>query len=95
VLAVFKRGRPGQVYNVGTGETYNNITLVKMILSLVDRKEGLIEFVEDRKGHDFKYAIDCGKIANELGWAPEILFDDGIKQTIDWYKNYLDNILPC
>lgn len=95
VLAVFKRGRPGQVYNVGTGETYNNITLVKMILSLVDRKEGLIEFVEDRKGHDFKYAIDCGKIANELGWSPQILFDDGIKQTIDWYKNYLDNILPC
>ena len=66
-----------------------------MILSLVDRKEDLIEFVEDRKGHDFKYAIDCGKIVNELGWSPEITFENGIKQTIDWYRNYLDNILPC
>ena len=95
VLAVFNRGRSGEVYNIGTGETYNNITLVKMILSLVDRKEDLIEFVEDRKGHDFKYAIDCGKIVNELGWSPEITFENGIKQTIDWYRNYLDNILPC
>ena len=95
VLAVFNRGRSGEVYNIGTGETYNNITLVKMILSLVDRKENLIEFVEDRKGHDFKYAIDCGKITNELGWNPEITFENGIKQTIDWYRNYLDNILPC
>ena len=95
VLAVFSRGRSGEVYNIGTGETYNNITLVKMILSLVDRKEDLIEFVEDRKGHDFKYAIDCGKIVNELGWSPEITFENGIKQTIDWYRNYLDNILPC
>ena len=95
VLAVFNRGRSGEVYNIGTGETYNKITLVKMILSLVDRKEDLIEFVEDRKGHDFKYAIDCGKIVNELGWSPEITFENGIKQTIDWYRNYLDNILPC
>jgi dTDP-glucose 4,6-dehydratase len=95
VLAVFNRGRPGEVYNIGTGETYNNITLVKMILSLVDRKEDLIEFVEDRKGHDFKYAIDCGKITNKLGWSPEITFENGIKQTIDWYRSYLDNILPC
>lgn len=95
VLAVFDRGRSGEVYNIGTGETYNNITLVKMILSLVDRKEDLIEFVEDRKGHDFKYAIDYGKITNELGWNPEITFENGIKQTIDWYRNYLDNILPC
>jgi dTDP-glucose 4,6-dehydratase len=95
VLAVFNRGRSGEVYNIGTGETYNNITLVRMILSLVDRKEDLIEFVEDRKGHDFKYAIDCGKITNELGWSPEIAFENGIKQTIDWYRSYLDNILPC
>jgi len=95
VLAVFNRGRSGEVYNIGTGETYNNITLVKMILSLVDRKEDLVEFVEDRKGHDFKYAIDCGKITNELGWSPEITFENGIKQTIDWYRSYLDNILPC
>jgi dTDP-glucose 4,6-dehydratase len=95
VLAVFNRGRPGEVYNIGTGEIYNNITLVKMILSLVDRKEDLVEFVEDRKGHDFKYAIDCGKITNKLGWSPEITFENGIKQTIDWYRSYLDNILPC
>jgi len=95
VLAVFNRGRSGEVYNIGTGETYNNITLVKMILSLVDRKENLIEFVKDRKGHDFKYAIDCSKITNELRWNPEITFENGIKQTIDWYRNYLDNILPC
>ena len=95
VLAVYNQGRSGEVYNVGTGETFSNITLVKMILSLVDRKEDLIEFVKDRKGHDFKYAIDCSKITTELGWTPEILFDDGIKQTIDWYRNYLESILPC
>lgn len=93
VLAVFNRGRSGEVYNVGTGETYSNIALVKMVLSLVDRKEDLIEFVEDRKGHDFKYAIDCSKITEKLKWSPVITFDNGIEQTIVWYKNYLESRL--
>jgi dTDP-glucose 4,6-dehydratase len=94
ILKVYRRGRAGETYNIGTGVLYRNIDLVKNVLELLERKEDLIEFVEDRKGHDFIYAIDCSKTANEIGWQASIDFAEGLKRTIEWYKNYLDNAAP-
>jgi len=94
ILKVYRKGRAGETYNIGTGVLYRNIDLVKNVLELLERKEDLIEFVEDRKGHDFIYAIDCSKTANEIGWQASIDFAEGLKRTIEWYKNYLDNAAP-
>ena len=81
------RGAPsGSVYNVGSGVLLPNIVLVKEILKQLGKGEELIEFVADRKGHDRKYALNCDKIAAELGWQPQIDFADGLRKTIAWYK---------
>lgn len=81
------RGAPsGSVYNVGSGVLLPNIVLVKEILKQLGKSEELIEFVADRKGHDRKYALNCDKIAAELGWQPQVDFADGLRETIAWYK---------
>lgn len=85
---VFHEGKSGERYNIGGHNEKRNIDIVKLILKRLDKSEGLIEFVEDRKGHDFRYAIDPTKIHNELGWVPETKFEEGIIKTIEWY---LDN----
>ena len=94
ILKVYRKGKAGQTYNIGTGVLYKNIDLVRSVLELLERKEDLIEFVEDRKGHDFIYAIDCSKTANEIGWQASIDFAEGLRRTIEWYKKYLDNATP-
>ena len=85
---VFHNGIAGQRYNIGGHNEKRNIDIVKLILKHLDKSEDLITYVEDRKGHDYRYAIDPTKIHNELGWIPETKFEDGIIKTIDWY---LDN----
>lgn len=82
---VFHNGKPGERYNIGGHNEKRNIEIVKLILKHLNKPESLIEFVEDRKGHDFRYAIDPTKIKKELGWEPETKFEDGIIETIDWY----------
>lgn len=82
---VFHNGRAGERYNIGGHNEKRNIDIVKLILNHLNKSEDLIEFVEDRKGHDYRYAIDPTKIKNELGWEPETKFEDGIIKTIDWY----------
>ncbi len=82
---VFHNGRAGQRYNIGGHNEKRNIEIVKLILERLNKPESLIEFVEDRKGHDYRYAIDPTKISNELGWTPKTKFADGIVKTIDWY----------
>lgn len=77
----------GEVYNVGGHNEMANIDIVKLILGKLKKPESLITFVEDRKGHDRRYAIDPTKIHDELGWLPETKFADGIEKTIDWYLN--------
>ena len=67
-----------------------NIDIVKLILKKLDKPESLITFVEDRKGHDRRYAIDPTKIHEELGWLPDTKFADGIEKTIDWYLSHKD-----
>ena len=82
---VFHNGKTGERYNIGGHNEKRNIEIVKLILKRLDKPETLIEFVEDRKGHDYRYAIDPTKIKNELGWYPKTKFEDGIVKTIDWY----------
>ena len=84
---VARKGKVGEVYNVGGHNEKTNLEVVKTILKQLGKPESLITFVTDRPGHDRRYAIDPTKIYNELGWLPQTKFDDGIKQTIDWYLN--------
>lgn len=82
---VLHNGRSGERYNIGGHNEKRNIEIVKLILKHLNKSEDLISFVEDRKGHDYRYAIDPTKIKNELGWEPKTKFEDGIVKTIDWY----------
>ena len=85
---VFHNGVAGERYNIGGHNERRNIEIVKLILQRLGKSEDLIEYVEDRKGHDYRYAIDHTKITNELGWFPKTKFEDGIVKTIDWYVNH-------
>ncbi len=93
---IIHNGKIGQVYNVGGHNEMANIDIVKLICKELGKPESLITFVEDRKGHDRRYAIDPTFIHDELGWLPETKFEDGIKKTIQWYldnKEWWENIL--
>ena len=85
---VMRKGREGEVYNIGGHNERSNLDVVKIILDKLGKPESLITFVKDRPGHDMRYAIDPTKIHEELGWLPETRFEDGIERTIRWY---LDN----
>ena len=82
---IMRKGRVGEVYNIGGHNEMANIDIVKIILKELGKSESLITFVTDRKGHDMRYAIDPAKIHAELGWLPETKFADGIVKTIRWY----------
>ena len=82
---LLERGENGQVYNVGGGNEVRNIDLTKRILQLLDRPASLIEQVADRPGHDARYALDSSKI-RQLGWVPRIPFDEGLRDTVAWYR---------
>ena len=85
---VLHKGRKGERYNIGGLNEKRNIEIVKLILNRLGKPESLIEHVTDRKGHDYRYAIDPTKIHNELGWLPKTKFEDGIIKTIDWYLDH-------
>lgn len=86
---ILQRGKAGEIYNVGGHNEMRNIDMVRLICRKLGKSESLITFVEDRKGHDLRYAIDPGKILAELGWEPKTSFEDGINKTIQWYlKKY-------
>ena len=87
IYKVLINGRSGEVYNIGGGRELNNLEITDLILSLMDADSNSIEFVEDRKGHDVRYSVDWSKINNELGYEPQIKFEDGLRETIDWYRN--------
>lgn len=82
---IIRKGRVGEVYNVGGHNERTNLDVVKTILHALGKPESLIRFVTDRPGHDMRYAIDPAKLERELGWKPKYTFDTGIKQTIQWY----------
>ena len=80
--AVLHNGKLGDVYNIGGKHEVRNITIVKTILDLLGKDDSQIEFVEDRLGHDWRYAIDNSKIQEELGWTPSVDFESGLKQLL-------------
>jgi dTDP-glucose 4,6-dehydratase len=82
---VLHDGRPGEVYNIGARQERTNLEITRLILKALGKDESLITFVADRPGHDRRYAIDSAKIESELGWKPEMPFESGMRQTIDWY----------
>ncbi|WP_252229327.1 dTDP-glucose 4,6-dehydratase [Clostridium sp. ZBS15] len=84
---IIHKGIVGEIYNVGGHNERSNLEVVKTIIHELGKSENLIKFVDDRKGHDMRYAIDSTKIHKELGWIPTISFDKGIKKTIKWYIN--------
>lgn len=93
---ILEAGQPGQVYNIGGYGERRNIDVVKAVLAQLDKPESLISFVEDRKGHDLRYAIDPALIQRELGGRPETSFDEGLKKTIQWYldnRSWLEHIV--
>jgi dTDP-glucose 4,6-dehydratase len=85
IMAVMKKGRAGEIYNLGSGYERKNIDVVRKILSLLGKPESLIKYVKDRPGHDFRYRLNSGKIKKELGFKPETSFDEGIEKTVRWY----------
>ncbi len=84
---VLQKGRIGEVYNAGGNAQRQNLDVVKTILKQLGKPESLISFVEDRLGHDFRYAIDCSKLENELGWTPLVDFETGLSKTVAWYQD--------
>lgn len=92
---VLRKGRAGEIYNVGSMHDVPNLEVVMEILQHLEKPDSLIQHVDDRPGHDRRYAIDASKLRNELGWSPAVSFRDGLQSTIDWYvsnKDWLDEI---
>ncbi|MFQ6078304.1 MAG: dTDP-glucose 4,6-dehydratase [Thermodesulfobacteriota bacterium] len=87
---IMHRGKEGEVYNIGANNELPNIEIVKIILKRLNKPESLIKFVEDRPGHDLRYAIDSGKLRDELGWDIAYPFEEGIDLTIRWYMEHQD-----
>lgn len=87
---VLHKGKDGEVYNIGGNNEKANIEIVKLIISNLGKSEDLIKYVQDRPGHDRRYAIDNTKITRELGWSPSYTFEQGIKETIEWYLENRD-----
>jgi dTDP-glucose 4,6-dehydratase len=83
---VLHRGRDGEIYNIGGNTELKNIDVVRLIIKNLGKPDSLISFVKDRPGHDRRYAIDASKIEGDLGWRPRRTFDEGIVETIEWYR---------
>jgi len=93
---VLHKGKEGEIYNIGGNNEKTNIEIVKLIIKTLGKSEKLIKHVKDRPGHDRRYAIDNTKITNQLGWKPKYTFEEGIKETIQWYldnREWIDNIV--
>jgi dTDP-glucose 4,6-dehydratase len=85
IFAVLEKGRIGEVYNIGSGRERRNIEVVRKILSILGKSETLIEYVQDRPGHDFRYSLNTDKMKTELGFKARTDFDDGLEKTVRWY----------
>uniref|UniRef100_A0A7C4EVG9 dTDP-glucose 4,6-dehydratase n=1 Tax=Desulfomonile tiedjei TaxID=2358 RepID=A0A7C4EVG9_9BACT len=83
---IMREGKPGEVYNIGGGNELPNIDIVKLILKILGKPDNLIRFVEDRPGHDRRYAMDTTKLRRELGWKPLVAFEEGMALTVRWYQ---------
>jgi dTDP-glucose 4,6-dehydratase len=86
ILAVLERGRVGEVYNIGGLDVIENLTMARRLLRALGKSESLLAYVKDRPGHDRRYALGCDKIGRELGWKPAVSLEEGLRQTIEWYR---------
>jgi len=86
ILAALERGRIGEVYNIGGLDIEENLSLARRLLRLIGKPESLLSYVKDRPGHNRRYALRCKKMETELGWKPAISLEEGLRQTIDWYR---------
>lgn len=87
ITLALEKAKPGSIYNVSSGVSQPNLKIVRTILQLLGKPESLIQYVQDRPGHDRRYALDSSKIQRELGWSPLVSFEDGIRKTIQWYRS--------
>ena len=92
LIKVFKNGKIGEFYNIGSNLNLNNLEVTKIILDILKKKFSLgkkvkIKFVKDRPGHDKRYAINSNKVKKQLKWKPRVNFKEGLKKTIEWYLN--------
>jgi dTDP-glucose 4,6-dehydratase len=87
---VLHSGRPGETYNIGYGQPLTNLSVVRRLLQILHKPEDQIKFVEDRPGHDRRYALDRSKIRRELGWEPGVSFEEGLLRTVEWYRSHPD-----
>ena len=87
IYSVLMNGRSGEVYNIGGGRELTNSEITSLILDAMGADESSIEYVEDRKGHDLRYSVDWTKINRELGYEPQVKFEDGLRETIQWYRD--------
>ncbi len=88
IEAVLRRGGPGEIYNIGGDSQRENIQVVRLLLEILGKPESLIRYVGDRLGHDRRYAIDASKIKRELNWRPQVSFEDGLADTVQWYLDH-------
>ena len=86
IALALEKAKPGSIYNVSSGVSQPNMKIVRTILQLLGKPESLIQYVQDRPGHDRRYALDSSRIQRELGWYPLVSFEDGVRKTIDWYR---------
>jgi dTDP-glucose 4,6-dehydratase len=84
---VLEKGKPGEIYNISSGNEITNVEIVRKILSLLNKDEDLMSFIEDRPGHDVRYSLDSSKIRSELGWKPKFTFEKALETTVNWYRN--------
>jgi dTDP-glucose 4,6-dehydratase len=87
-LRVLLSGRVGEVYNIGGGQECTNLAVAKLIVQTVGASEGLITFVQDRPGHDRRYALSSEKMAAEVGWRPRVTLAEGLARTVTWYRQH-------
>ena len=87
IFAVLERGRCGEVYNIGGLDIVENLTLAQRVLRMAGKPDSLLSYVQDRPGHDRRYALNCEKMKRDLDWEPQISLEDGLRRTITWYQN--------
>lgn len=95
ILAVLKKGRDGEIYNIGGNRSLPNLEVVRKVLALTEKPDRLIQYVKDRPGHDRRYALSSVKLMRETGWQPAMNFESGLARTIDWYRAnaaWVDNV---
>lgn len=90
ILRILENGKIGEIYNIGSGNERKNIAVVKTILDILGKPHTLIDFVQDRLGHDMRYSLNYTKLQKDLSWTPKIDFDTGIQETVSWYRNNSD-----